>query len=134
MTDYTKWETNPYFDKSEFTCQCGCGENRMDSDFMERLTILRQLCNFPFIITSGYRCPAHNAAVSSTGETGPHTTGCAADIKCSGQQAHKFLNKALDFGFQGIGVSQRGDHASRFIHVDDLTQTEEPTRPWVWSY
>jgi hypothetical protein len=38
----------------------------------------------------------------------------------------------MKMGFSGIGVSQKGD--SRFIHLDDLEDSNERPRPWVWSY
>jgi hypothetical protein len=34
----------------------------------------------------------------------------------------------------GIGVAQRGPHDKRFIHLDDLKNSEQNPRPWIWSY
>jgi zinc D-Ala-D-Ala carboxypeptidase len=39
---------------------------------------------------------------------------------------------ALEQGFTGIGVSQKG--AIRFIHVDDLPDAPGQPRPTIWSY
>ena len=52
----------------------------------------------------------------------------------------EYLRHELGFPFKvtsayrigGIGVNQKG--ASRFIHLDDLDQSDSHTRPWVWSY
>jgi len=96
----------------------------MDFEFMQRLDEARHQLGFPFPITSGYRCPKHNAAVSSTGLKGPHTTGRAADIALSYTGARKALT-LLSQNFTGIGIQQRGE--GRFIHVDLL-------QPRLWSY
>lgn len=126
---YTPKHFKPY----EFECSCGCGGgmNEMDNGFLVRLDRLRALCGFPIILSSAYRCPEYNNEVSSTGLDGPHTTGKAVDILVSGHKAHKVLQIAAELGFQGIGVSQKGDHGSRFIHLDMLS---DDLRPWVWSY
>ena len=114
-----------YFTEDEFKCH-HCGLARMDHDFVEKLDTVRGIVGFPFKVSSGYRCPDHNKAVSHTGEAGPHTTGKAADILLSGPKAREFLTIAVKF-FPGIGVQQKGPHTSRFIHVDDL-------EPRLWSY
>lgn len=103
----------------------------MDDLFMKKVDRLRETCGFPLKVTSGYRCPVHNSLVSSTGFSGPHTTGLSVDLQVSGKQAHKLLQEAVGLGFRGIGVNQRGNHSSRFIHLDDI---EAGNRPWVWSY
>jgi uncharacterized protein YcbK (DUF882 family) len=103
----------------------------MHPDFMSKLVALRAYLNFPFVLSSAFRCPEHNSAVSSTGSVGPHTTGRAVDIVVRGEQAYEVLANAARFGFTGIGVNQKG--GSRFIHLDDLESPEYP-RPGVWSY
>lgn len=119
----------PEFLPSEFTCRCGCGANNMKKDFMDWLHAVRRQVDMPLVVSSGYRCSDHNEAVSSTGRTGPHTTGSAADIFISRKNAHKLMSVAFARGVQGIGVKQKGDN--RFIHLDTIT---EGPRPTVWSY
>lgn len=98
-----------------------------DPAFMEKVEALRRLYNRPMPVTSAARCPAHNAKVSSTGTTGPHTTGRAIDIGVRGADALDLVRVALSLGgFTGIGVSQKG--SARFIHFDDLP------RKAIWSY
>lgn len=104
----------------------------MDLDFMDRLGKLRAAFGKPMPVSSGYRCPEHNARVSSTGATGPHTTGRAVDVQISGKDAFKLLSLAAYFGITGIGVNQKGPHAKRFIHLDTLP--EGGKRPATWSY
>jgi len=103
----------------------------MDASFMEQIETLRMRMGFPFHVSSAFRCPEHNDHVSSTGLNGPHTTGRAIDILVSGEDAYSLIRIALLHNFTGLGVAQKGLHASRFVHLDDLT---DGTRPWVWTY
>jgi len=129
-----KWEPTktPSFTPAEMACKCGCGKSDMDHAFMLKLQAVRDVVG-PLGVSSGYRCPEYNQSVSSTGLNGPHTTGKAADVRCSGNQAHAVLMQAMFRVFTGAGVAQKGPHGSRFIHLDTLTPDEAP-RPWVWSY
>ena len=55
---------------------------------------------------------------------GTHTQGIAADIVVSGGvQRRVLVEKALELGFNGIGV------AKTFVHVDIRTTT-----PVIWTY
>ena len=116
-----------YFTEDELKCS-HCGYNMMKADFMDRVIELRRALDFPFVVTSAYRCPVHNSNVSSTGATGPHTTGRAIDIGVSRERAYELIKLAIMSGFTGIGVNQKGN--GRFIHLDDLING----RPTVWSY
>ena len=116
----------PYFRELEFDCK-HCGKNEMQPEFMDALYALRKNFGRSMVISSGYRCPEYNARVSSTGNNGPHTTGLAADILVKGTEARLLLELAS--AFPRIGVSQKGAHESRFIHLDML---DKPA--WVWSY
>lgn len=120
-----------YFRRYEFDCK-HCGQNRMDDQFLIELDELRHRYGKPLVITSGYRCPDHNAAVSSTGRTGPHTTGRAADIGVDRKNALAVLRIAMEMGFTGIGVQQKG--GARFIHLDNLPDAAGQPRPTIWSY
>jgi zinc D-Ala-D-Ala carboxypeptidase len=121
----------PHFTFDELRCKCGC---RMlpKQDFMDKVEALRVALGFPLEVSSAARCPKHNAKVSSTGSTGPHTTGRAIDLAVRGAQALRVVQAALAAGFSGIGVQQKG--ASRFIHIDDLPNTPSCPRPTIWSY
>lgn len=119
-----------HFSERELMCRCGCGRADMDPGFLERLELLREHFGSPLVLTSAFRCPEHNKKVSSTGKTGPHTTGKAVDILVAGEEAYRLVKSALSFGFQGLGVKQKGQ--ARFIHLDDLTPP--CPRPRIWSY
>ena len=127
------WDDIQYFSQSEFTCS-HCGDEQMLEAFVRKLDSLRLDYGSPLTVTSGYRCPIHNDAVSSTGLTGPHTTGCAVDIHVVGFATHRLMKQASIAGFSGIGVAQKGEHNSRFLHLDVLDAGEGRPRPWVWSY
>ena len=120
-----------HFKNHELQCHCGCGENRMDPDFMEKLEVLREKVDFPMFLSSAYRCPSHNAEVSTSGKTGPHTQGKAVDVRISGDKAFELLKHALALGFHGVGISQTGAWAQRFIHLD---MADDCPRPRVWTY
>lgn len=119
-----------YFTRDELKCP-HCGECHMKPEFLVRIDTLRERFGKPLIVSSGYRCPEYNAMISHTGTTGPHTTGQAVDIVISGRDAYDLLSLALQMGFTGIGINQKGDYGKRFIHLDTL---KGDTRPWVWTY
>jgi len=121
-----------HFSQAELQCKCGaCDYPGMDGDFMEKLEILRTAYGRAMSVSSAYRCPTYNDKVSGTGRAGPHTTRRAIDIRCSAHDSHAILKLALAGGFSGIGVSQKGNHGARFLHLDTLSGSN---RPWVWSY
>ena len=133
-----KVKSTKHFSESELQCKCGnCTFEGMDENFMELLEAVRTDPDWdrPMKVSSAYRCPEHNSAVSSTGMTGPHTSGKAIDIQVSGADAHLLLGVAMGYDFSGIGVAQKGPHGSRFIHLDTLVPEEtKGPRPWIWSY
>lgn len=123
--------TLQYFKLSEFACS-HCGENKIDPAFVQELDDLRHRYGKPLFVTSGYRCPEHNARVSSTGRDGPHTTGHAADLRVDRADAFRLLKIATTMRFTGLGIQQKG--GGRFIHLDDLPNTVSSPRPTIWSY
>jgi zinc D-Ala-D-Ala carboxypeptidase len=129
------WEGSPYFTKKELACKCGCG-GLPEREFVERLVVLRRKCGFAFIVTSGYRCPKHNYAVTKnksqgTGWSGPHTMGRAVDLAVYGEKVFTIIKEAVKLGFTGIGLNQKGTYSERYIHLDDL---DGDGRPTVWTY
>jgi uncharacterized protein YcbK (DUF882 family) len=118
------------FTVEELACP-HCQEMRIPIASVERLQRVRDRVGIPLNVTSGYRCPTHNAAVSATGTYGPHTVG-AFDITISGPAAYALLKAAFAEGFTGIGINQKGGH--RFVHLDDITDNPTLPRPAVWTY
>jgi len=121
------WGRYPNFKASEFACR-HCGKTEMDADFMHRLQTLRTRYSKPMTITSGYRCPDHPIEKAKP-TPGAHSSGKAADVGVQGAEAHRLLALAMELGFTGIGVQQKGD--KRFLHLDTMTGENRPT---VWSY
>lgn len=117
----------PHFKTSELACKCGCGMLPAQA-FMDKVERLRVAYGKALTVTSAARCPEHNAKVSGTGRTGPHTTGRAIDFAVDRADAYRLAKLAFEQGFTGIGFQQKG--AGRFLHVDDLTEG----RPTIWSY
>ena len=120
------------FTTDEMACSC-CGKSDMDEEFMKILQSVRDEMQRPLKITSGFRCENHNQKVSTTGKTGPHTYAKAADILISGADAMRLFAIAQKHGVSGVGMSQKGNHSKRFIHLDILSPDEGP-RPTVWTY
>lgn len=117
-----------YFTEEELSCQ-HCGAYKFDVEFLKVLNNIRQECNFPFVISSGYRCIEHPIEASKS-RGGAHTTGCAVDISVRGDKALKVLEVAIAHGVKRIGVNQKG--TGRFIHLD--MAEDEFTSPAIWSY
>ena len=100
-------QLSPHFNVQEFCCKCGDAHDTLVSDeLVQKLEALRSALDCKsIVITSGYRCSAHDAAVS-TGR-GQHTKGTAADICCYGKDGKPISSKlvcctAQDLGFTGI--------------------------------
>lgn len=122
----------PHFTDAELACECGCGM-LPDRDFMSKVERMCVAWGKPMKVSSAARCQAHNAKVSATGATGPHTSGHAIDFDILGAEAVELCGLALRLGiFTGIGVNQKG--AGRFLHFDDLPNAPGQPRPWIWSY
>lgn len=134
MTDTPNWRWK-HFSADEMRCRCGCGAALMMPAFMDALEAVRAAYARPMRVTSGYRCPAHNAAVSGSGPAGPHTTGRAVDIAVHGADALLLAGIALEPGrMTGLGVMQKGPASGRYLHLDDLAGRAGQPRPWLWSY
>ena len=113
-----------YFSEKEMACQ-HCGEVNWQQDFMEWLDEVREECGFPFVVTSGYRCPDHPIEAKKSSGPGSHSTGRAVDIAIAGPKAIKVIEVASRHGCKRVGVN-----ANIFIHLDD-----DPNRnPAIWTY
>lgn len=129
--DWSRW---PNFAEHEFRCRCGCGRAGMAAAFLDRLQAIRDRLGRPLAVSSGFRCPDHNARVSTTGRDGPHTTGRAADIAVAGADAELVEIIAIELGITGRGVKQHGPWKYRFLHLDDIEPGGKHPRPRLWSY
>ena len=133
----------PNFSVSEVQCQCGCGANDMDDEFMRMLQELREVAGFPFRLTSARRCEKHDQRVSNYKKTksGIHTYGKAVDVAVGNINTTKTLlliKQAQDIGFTGLGLALRGDRPKRFIHFDNRGKGDlegsKASLPAIWTY
>jgi len=84
----------------------------MNDSFMALLDSLRAAVGKPLVVSSGYRCPAHDAAV---GGSANHITGFAVDLSVTDSiMRYLIVKTAFELGFTRIGV------AKTFIHLDKV--------------
>jgi uncharacterized protein YcbK (DUF882 family) len=121
-----------YFSVDELKCK-GTDECEMDEGFMKKLEALRHEFNEPMIVSSGYRHESYNQVIGGA-KNSPHLYGKAVDVVISGKSAYRLMKLAIQYGFTGIGVSQRGPHEKRFLHIDTMENSDTHPRPWIWSY
>ncbi len=123
----------PNFTSEEMACKDGTPfpiDDPVAQDFMDKLQALRLHVAFPFIVNSAYRTPSYNSAIGGALNSA-HLKACAVDLRIYGERAYKLVAAAPEFGFVGIGVSQKGAVEKRFIHLDTLVGDKRPT---IWSY
>ena len=118
----------PFFSHEELKCN-GTGECNMDVNFMTTLVSLRRLYNKPLVLTSAFRSKEYNEKIGGS-KGSAHVKGQAVDIAIGYGEAFKVLKLALEVGFTGIGISQKGN--GRFLHIDTLDEPNK--RPTIWSY
>lgn len=75
-----------HFTYVEFACKCGCGFDSVDARLIDALEDVRVHFGRAVRITSGCRCPAHNAHVGGSPRS-QHLYGKAADFVVSGVHA-----------------------------------------------
>ena len=128
ISEQSEWKEEwKNFVLDEFKCSC-CSKVKMDAAIIDLVQNARNELG-PLSITSAYRCPSHNASVSSTGEAGPHTTGHSLDISVKDSQHRKELIDYFATKVTGLGI------AKSFIHIDNLTHEHGfSMRPNAWKY
>lgn len=101
-----------HFSIDEFACKCNTHhECFIDDELINKLDEMRVILDKPITVTSGYRCPAHNAAVKGRPDS-QHLRGTAADIQIKGVPILRIAQVAEKVGFDGIGIYPT------FVHVD----------------
>ena len=111
-------EPNPkymkHFTYKELRCKC-CGrlppEAKANAEALvdNVLDPAREFLGKPIHVNSGFRCPAHNAAVGGTAKS-QHTLGEAADIT-AGSPAENLKLACL--------IAKRGQYDQMIIYVND---------------
>ena len=110
------WKDIRYFTRAEFRCPCGkCGGFPVEPDekMVRTVDAIRAKLGKPITISSGVRCPEHNAAVGGVA-TSYHLKGMAADLHCAtaSPAEMKKAAEAVMGKTGGIGLYAWG------IHVD----------------
>tara|TARA_B100000575_G_scaffold63552_1_gene48595 strand:- start:7075 stop:7455 length:381 start_codon:yes stop_codon:yes gene_type:complete len=120
------------FSLEEFACK-HTGKNNISHELIDKLQLLRNKVGFPIVINSGYRSKEHPIEAAKE-KPGIHAEGLAVDVKVGGAEAYEVVGYALECGFTGIGVRQKGGYATRFIHLDIAKNSYDRPRPHIWSY
>ena len=80
--------------RREITCKCGCGFDMLSQETIETFQAIRDYIGKPIIITSGCRCPEHNANIKPPGaKNSSHISGEALDMHVNGMSARQFGDK-----------------------------------------
>lgn len=117
MTHYTKGSNqrlSENFRAWEFDCNGAgcCTETPIDEKLVNYLQAIRSHFGKPVQITSGYRCPVHNAKTPNAAPKSKHMLGMAADIYISGTAPAEIAKFAESIGVKGIGLYDS------FVHID----------------
>ena len=118
-----------YFIDGEFACK-HCHQlppGGMSQVLMKKMDELREKAGAPIIVTSGYRCPEHNAAVGGVWNS-QHVAGTAADIYCPKLTVDQLADLAVEVGMDGIGRYYRDG----FVHVDCRDGGQSPNY-YTWE-
>ena len=102
-----------HFTVSEFASKDGADEVKIDLLLVQHLETIRQHFGKPVTVNSGYRTPAHNAAVGGVKDS-YHVKGMAADIGVQGVKSKDVAQYAESLKIGGIGWYEK----SNFVHID----------------
>ena len=91
---------SPHFKLREFQCRC-CGTVKLLPGLLDMLEFIRSAWAVPMIVTSGFRCAGHNAAVGGAAQS-LHLRGAAADISASARDQALLREIAEYAGFSEI--------------------------------
>ena len=97
--------------------------------FLDRLGELRLAYGLPMHVSSCWRSLNHSVERNKPADAFHRHYHGAVDILVSGKNALALLYEAVNEQWCGIGVNQRGNHSSRFLHLECLE-----THSAVWSY
>ncbi len=125
-------QLSKHFNSKEFECPCDKCDNDdqiISQKLIDKLEQVRSDYNKPIIVSSGYRCPAHNAEVGGVADSA-HVKGLAADLVPSLVTIDDLdaLYESCYNTFDNVGDGRR----LKFIHVDDRPPKATGKRHWVY--
>ena len=110
----------PDFKVRELRCRDGTDTVMVDEALTVVLQCIREHFGKPVTITSGYRTPAHNAAVGGA-KSSQHLLGRAADIRVAGVSVEDVAayTESLMPDWGGVGrYPVKAGRATVWVHVD----------------
>lgn len=121
-----KYPNPKYFHNDEFLrCLPPCQITDLDDELLDRLDVVRSLCGFPLVVTSGYRDFDYEQLNGRSGSSS-HCKHVAVDLSChSSERRLTIVQNALRAGFQRIGI------AKTFIHLD--LDDDKPKCIWLYD-
>jgi len=105
-------DVSKHFNKSEFTCKCGCGFVIINPELITVLEGIRQRYGI-VRINSACRCAEHNKAVGGSSDS-QHMRGTASDIIVEGFSPFKVQQYLIAKYADKYGI---GSYTS-FTHID----------------
>jgi len=106
-------DISKHFYRTEFACNCGCGQDTIDAELITVLERVREHFNKPIVINSGNRCKAYNESIGGS-KNSQHTKSRAADTVVKGVDPDK-VQKQLDEWYPGrYGIGSY----NTFTHID----------------
>lgn len=117
------------FQAKDFDCPCKhCRETLVDLKLIEQLQYMRELLGIPLVVTSGYRCQAHQDELAAQGyetaKNSMHLVGGAADVRTGKHSGVGLERAARKAGFRAVGVG------GSWAHVD---VRDGKDRRWIYS-
>lgn len=112
-----------HFKESEFKCKCGCNTIiHPPAKLLNVLESIREFYKEPVIITSGYRCPKHNANIGGALKS-RHTFGDAVDIRVKNVPTKILHNHVMKCYYEDeeLGVAFKENKNNKyqgFVHID----------------
>lgn len=109
-----RWAGIRWFAPGEFACRCGCGcAVEMDRGLVELAERVREHFGEPVTVSSGVRCPGHNARVGGVANS-RHLVGKAVDFCVRGKGSAEVLRFVMTL--PGVRYAYAIDGA--FVHMD----------------
>lgn len=119
-----KKQLSEHFNASEFRCKCGKNHNfKVDENLVKKLEELFSVLGASkCIITSGFRCSAHDKAVGGSGR-GQHTKGTAADTCFYDKDGKPISSKIVSCKAQDLGIPGIANITAAYTHTHLDTRT-----------